>query len=75
MKLLKDILYKAGMERLEGSLQLAVNTLAFDSRKVTKDCLFIAVKGTSVDGHQFINQAIAQGAIGIVVEEWQEGVP
>jgi len=74
MKLLKDILYKAGIERLEGSLQLAINTIAFDSRKVAKDSLFVAQKGTTVDGHQYIHQAIAQGAIAILVEEWQEGL-
>lgn len=46
-----------------------VSGVAFDSRKVEQDSLFVAVSGTQVDGHQFIEQAIAQGATTIVCEQ------
>ena len=46
-----------------------IESLAFDSRKVEKDSLFVAVKGTQSDGHQYINQCIESGAICIVCEE------
>ena len=52
-----------------GNLQVAISSIAFDSRKVTADCLFVAQKGTQVDGHQFIEKAIEQGASGILCEE------
>ena len=68
MKLLKDILYKAGLVEVIGSTNLAILSICFDSRKATKDALFIAVKGTQNDGHQFIPTVIQQGAIAIVCE-------
>ncbi|MBL7891753.1 MAG: UDP-N-acetylmuramoyl-L-alanyl-D-glutamate--2,6-diaminopimelate ligase [Bacteroidia bacterium] len=69
MKLLKDILYKAGLVEVIGSTNLAITSVCFDSRKVEKDSLYVAVKGTQNDGHKFIDQAIAAGAIGIVCED------
>ena len=51
---------------------MAVSCITFDSRKIKKDCLFIAVKGTAVDGHEFISQAIEMGAIAIICEELPE---
>jgi UDP-N-acetylmuramoyl-L-alanyl-D-glutamate--2,6-diaminopimelate ligase len=69
MRLLTDILYKAGLEEIIGTTNVAVASITFDSRKVKKDSLFIAVRGTAVDGHNFITQAIETGAIAIVCEE------
>lgn len=69
MKLLKDILYKAGLLEVIGSTNLAITSVCFDSRKVEKDSLYVAVKGTQNDGHEFIERAIAAGAIGIVCED------
>lgn len=46
-----------------------ITALVFDSRKVVSGCLFFAVRGTLVDGHQYIDQAIAAGAVAIVCEE------
>lgn len=66
MKLLSDILYKAGMEEVIGTTNVAISDISFDSRKVKKDGLFIAVKGTSVDGHEYIEKAIEGGAVAIV---------
>lgn len=68
MKLLKDILYKAGLIEVHGSTQLAITSIAFDSRKVERNTLFIAVNGTQSNGHDFIDQAIEKGAIAIACE-------
>jgi UDP-N-acetylmuramoyl-L-alanyl-D-glutamate--2,6-diaminopimelate ligase len=48
---------------------MAISSVTFDSRKVKKDSLFVATKGTAVDGHEFITKAIESGAIAIVCEE------
>ena len=69
MRLLTDILYKAGLEEIIGTTNIAVSSITFDSRKVKKDTLFIAVRGTAVDGHNFIAQAIEAGANSIICEE------
>jgi UDP-N-acetylmuramoyl-L-alanyl-D-glutamate--2,6-diaminopimelate ligase len=72
MKLLKDIIYKAGIEEVIGSTQLAIEKICFDSREAEKSSLFIAVSGTQVDGHQYIDIAINNGAIAIVCENLPE---
>jgi UDP-N-acetylmuramoyl-L-alanyl-D-glutamate--2,6-diaminopimelate ligase len=74
MKLLKEIIYKAGIEEVVGSTELAIENICFDSRTVEKSSLFIAVSGTQVDGHQFIDKAIADGAIAIVCEKIPENI-
>mgnify|MGYP000847683896 CR=1 FL=1 len=69
MKLLSDILYKVRLEEVIGSTHMAIASVSFDSRKVKKDSLFVATRGTSVDGHQYIDKAIAAGAVAIVCED------
>ena len=69
MKLLRDILYKAGIVEITGSTQIEVPAICFDSRKVTKGCLFIAVRGTQSDGHSFIEKSIEQGTAAVICEE------
>lgn len=54
---------------VSGKEPAALGTLTQDSRKVTKGSVFIAVRGTQVDGHQFIDDAIAAGASVIISEE------
>jgi UDP-N-acetylmuramoyl-L-alanyl-D-glutamate--2,6-diaminopimelate ligase len=48
---------------------MAISSVTFDSRTVKKDSLFVATKGTAVDGHTYIDKAIELGAIAIVCEE------
>jgi UDP-N-acetylmuramoyl-L-alanyl-D-glutamate--2,6-diaminopimelate ligase len=74
MKLLKDILYKAGLVEVIGTTNVAITSVCFDSRKVEKDCLFIAVKGLTSDGHQFIDSTIQSGAIAIVCETFPQEI-
>jgi UDP-N-acetylmuramoyl-L-alanyl-D-glutamate--2,6-diaminopimelate ligase len=70
MKLLRDILYKVRLESVKGNTDIPVQSVTFDSRQVSKGTLFVAVKGTQVDGHQFIQQAIEKGAVAIVCENY-----
>jgi UDP-N-acetylmuramoyl-L-alanyl-D-glutamate--2,6-diaminopimelate ligase len=72
MRLLRDILYKAGAVELNGSTNLAILSITADSRKVEKNGLFVAVKGLLSDGHQFIQAAEELGAIAIVCEVMPE---
>jgi UDP-N-acetylmuramoyl-L-alanyl-D-glutamate--2,6-diaminopimelate ligase len=70
MKLLSEILFRTSIVEVIGSTNVAVNAIASDSRKVERHGLFIAVKGETVDGHNFINKAVELGAIAIVCEEF-----
>jgi len=49
-----------------------ISSIVFDSRKVEKDCIFVATRGTQVDGHNYISTAIEQGASVIVCEDFLE---
>ncbi len=71
-KLLKDILYKTGIEELVGNTNIAIDKICFDSREVEDASLFVAVVGTATDGHQYINQTIEKGAVAIVCEQFPE---
>jgi UDP-N-acetylmuramoyl-L-alanyl-D-glutamate--2,6-diaminopimelate ligase len=68
MMLLKEIIYKVAIVALKGSTEIAVNKIEFDSRKVTANNVFVAIRGTVSDGHDFIEKAINLGAISIVCE-------
>lgn len=69
MKQLKDILQ--GIELLDqtGNMDRQISSLHFDSRQVEPGSLFVAVKGLTVDGHAYIEQAVDQGAEAIVCEK------
>ncbi|WP_158859623.1 UDP-N-acetylmuramoyl-L-alanyl-D-glutamate--2,6-diaminopimelate ligase [Lunatibacter salilacus] len=68
MKLLKDILYKVSLISTKGDMEITVNSLVFDSRSVKIGDLFIAMRGTQVDGHDFIDNALEQDASCVVCE-------
>ncbi len=72
MKLLSDILYRCGIEDIQGTTNLAISSICFDSRKANIASLFVATKGTQVDGHQFINATVKQGAVAVVCQEFPE---
>ena len=68
MKQLKDILSTVQPLQVTGDTSVSITGLCIDSRKAGQGSLFIAVKGTQLDGHQYIDKAIEQGAIAIVAE-------
>jgi len=70
VKILQDILYKVRLDAVQGSNQVAVRNLHFDSRKVGLDDVFIAIRGVGSDGHLFIEKAVNAGAIAIICEEF-----
>ncbi|GAB1445316.1 UDP-N-acetylmuramoyl-L-alanyl-D-glutamate--2,6-diaminopimelate ligase [Flammeovirgaceae bacterium] len=72
MRELKDILYKANITSASGDMGISINGIAFDSRKVKEGFLFVAVKGTLSDGHDFIKSAVQKGAKAIVSEKLPE---
>ena len=70
MNVLKDILYKVHIEAVQGSTDIAIHKIEFDSRKIELNDVFVAIRGTLSDGHDFIEKAVNQGAIAIVCEEF-----
>ncbi len=66
---LKDILYRVSINKVIGNTNVAITNVEFDSRKVSLNDVFVATRGTVSDGHEYIKNAVNQGAIAIVCEE------
>jgi UDP-N-acetylmuramoyl-L-alanyl-D-glutamate--2,6-diaminopimelate ligase len=69
MNQLKDILFGVRLEAIQGNTNVSISSVAFDSRKAQEGGLFVAIKGEVVDGHDYIEKAIALGSIAIVCEK------
>ncbi len=74
MRSLKDILYKTGIEEVSGNTDVNVVDVCFDSRSVREGSLFVAVRGTQTDGHNFMYAVVEQGAVAIVCEYLPESL-
>nr|WP_315222189.1 UDP-N-acetylmuramoyl-L-alanyl-D-glutamate--2,6-diaminopimelate ligase [uncultured Flavobacterium sp.] len=72
MKILKDILYKVAIESVTGSTDIAIHKIDFDSRKIEENDLFVAIRGSLSDGHDFIEKAIQLGATAIICDTLPE---
>lgn len=70
--MLKEILYKVNIRAVSGNTAVEITNLQTDSRRVTPGTCFMALKGTLSDGHDFIEDAIAKGAVAIVAERLPE---
>jgi UDP-N-acetylmuramoyl-L-alanyl-D-glutamate--2,6-diaminopimelate ligase len=71
--LIKDLIYKVSLISVSGRTDIDIKTICFDSRKVEPDGLFVAVRGVSSDGHDYIQNVIEKGAAAIICEELPAG--
>ena len=74
MSILKDILYKVAIEAVKGSTEITIGKIDFDSRKIEQNDVFVAIRGTISDGHDFIAKAIELGATTIVCDTLPETI-
>ena len=65
---LADLVQRLSAKSIHGSLDREITGVRYDSRRVTPGNLFVAVRGTSFDGHSFIEQAVDKGAVAVVGE-------
>lgn len=72
MIILKDILYKVAIEAVHGSTEIAVSKIEFDSRKIEKNDVFVAIRGSVSNGHEYVQKAIELGATTIVCDVFPE---
>ena len=66
---LRELLEKLPDAEIHGDASVVINALTCDSRAVKPGALFFALRGTQTDGHQYIAQAAAAGAVAVVLEE------
>ena len=66
---LNDLLKGLNVLSVNGDLNIDITNIAYDSRKVEENTLFICVKGFNSDGHKYIDSAIEKGAKAFLVQE------
>ena len=71
--LLKTLLTKTAVDEVVGSADREITSIAYDSRRVSPGCLFIALKGQNKDGAEFVRHAIERGAEAICTEQADTG--
>ena len=69
---LEELLRNVTVKAIEGAVDTDITDVDIDSRKVAKGHLFVAIKGTQTDGHQYIPKAIELGASAVLCEEMPE---
>ncbi len=72
MIILKEIIYKVAIEAVKGSTDISVHKIDFDSRNIGANDVFVAIRGTISDGHEYIGKAITLGAVAIICENFPE---
>ncbi len=70
---LKDLLHNIAVLETHVDLELEIETVHYDSRKVTENSLFVAITGFASDGNRFIPMALDKGAVAIVTAKKPEG--
>ncbi|WP_291578722.1 UDP-N-acetylmuramoyl-L-alanyl-D-glutamate--2,6-diaminopimelate ligase [Clostridium sp. UBA6640] len=66
---LNKLLTNFKFELLNGSLDIEINNIQYDSRKINKGDVFFCIEGLSLDGHKYIKSAIDKGAVAIIVQK------
>ena len=66
---LKDILFGVKLNAISGKRDREIRGLTFDSRKVQPGDLFVAIGGLNSDGHDHLEEAVAQGAVALLIEK------
>jgi len=69
MEKLDRLLERLDYTLVQGKIDLDITELVYDSRKVTKGCLFVCIKGTVSDGHAYAKEAVKKGAAALFVQE------
>ena len=69
MMMLNDLLTAINVKATQMTQNILVSGLAFNSKKVEKGFLFVAISGNHMDGHSFIEDAIQNGAVAVIGEK------
>jgi UDP-N-acetylmuramoyl-L-alanyl-D-glutamate--2,6-diaminopimelate ligase len=74
VSILNDIIYKVAIEAIKGSTDIVIGKIDFDSRKIKNNDLFVAIRGTISDGHDYISKAIDLGASAIICDSFPNDI-
>ena len=65
LKILKDV----EILSVNGQVDIDIEDISYDSRKVKQNSMFLCIRGNTVDGHNYIDDAIQKGAIAILIDK------
>lgn len=71
---LENLLNSIQIKKSYNEKDLNIDGISYHSKKVTKGHLFVCIKGYKTDGHKYLPQAVENGAVAAIVEEFQEGI-
>ena len=66
---IKELIVNLSVEKIRGDVNQEVKSIHFDSRRVEEGAVFVAVKGKTYDGHEFIDKAVDRGAVCVIAEQ------
>ena len=67
--ILKELLERSEYTLVQGSEDVEISTLVYDSRKIEKGSVFVCISGAVSDGHTYIEQVAEKGAAAVIVEK------
>jgi len=71
---LKNLLNSIQVKQTFNGKDLNIEGISYHSQKVTNGHLFVCIRGYKTDGHKYLPQAVANGAVAAIVEEFQENI-
>ncbi|QUH19714.1 Mur ligase family protein [Alkaliphilus sp. B6464] len=74
MVILENLLNSIQIKESYNEKDINIDGISYHSKKVTNGHLFVCIKGYKTDGHKYLPQAIENGAVAAIVEEFQEGI-
>lgn len=67
--ILKELIQDIDVTSISGDTSIDIKNVAYHSKNVVKDCLFVAIPGLKFDGHNFVDEAIERGARALILEK------
>ena len=67
--ILKDLIKNSVFNEIKGDINVDISDICYDSRNVKKNSIFVCLCGSNFDGHDYINDALNNGAVAVVVQK------
>lgn len=65
---LQQLVNQLSFTLIQGNLNTSISEIVYDSRKATKDCVFVCLQGANLDSHDYIEDVVAAGASAIIID-------
>ena len=66
---LRKIMENINFDLIQGNIDIDIEEIQYDSRKIKSGDIFFCIEGYKVDGHKYIQNAINNGAVAVVCQK------